>query len=167
MNKQDAEQLFAYNRWANSLMLATVARLTPEQLSRDLATSHQSVRATLTHILAAEWIWLERCRGVSPKAMLDPNDFPDLGALKRRWAEVEQDQQALIDGLTDESLARAIAYINTKGERWEYPLGQILQHVVNHSTYHRGQVTAMLRQLGAEVVMTDFLFYIDALAASA
>ncbi|HJQ22944.1 MAG TPA: DinB family protein [Blastocatellia bacterium] len=167
MNKQDIATLFDYNRWANAQMLDTVARLTPEQLRRDLATSHHSVHETLTHILAAEWIWLMRCRGVSPKALLDPNDFADLDALKRRWAEVEQGQQELIDELSDERLDGLIAYTNTRGEHWEYPLGQILQHVFNHSTYHRGQVTAMLRQLGAEVVMTDFLVYMDRLARSA
>jgi len=167
MNKQDIKTLFDYNRWANALMLDTVARLTPEQLTKDLATSHHSVHETLTHTLAAEWIWLMRCRGVSPKALLDPNDFPGLDALKRRWAEVEQGQRELIDDLSDERLDGLIAYTNTRGEHWEYPLGQILQHVFNHSTYHRGQVTAMLRQLGAEVVTTDFLVYMDKLARSA
>ena len=167
MNKTDIQMLFDYNRWANALILDTVARLTPEQLTEDLATSHRSVHATLTHILAAEWIWLMRCRGVSPKALLDPNDFPDLDSLKRRWAEVEQAQQGLIDEMTDERLDSLIAYTNTRGEQWEYPLGQIMQHVFNHSTYHRGQITAMLRQLGAEVVMTDFLVYMDKIARSA
>lgn len=164
MNKQDIQTLFDYNCWANGLMFDMVARLTPEQSKKDLTTSHRSVHGTLTHILAAEWIWLMRCRGVSPKALLDPNDFADLDALKHRWAEVEQGQQALIDELTDERLGGLLAYTNTRGERWEYRLGLILQHVFNHSTYHRGQVTAMLRQLGAEVVMTDFLFYMDKLA---
>ena len=85
--------------------------------------------------------------------------------MREKWAEVEQEQKSFVDGLTDESLQSVIAYTNTKGERWQYPLWQIMQHVVNHSSYHRGQVTAMLRQLGAAVVMTDLLVYVDVQAA--
>ena len=161
MNKKDIQLLFAYNRWANAQILDAASHLSPQQLIRDLSTSHHSVQQTLTHILAAEWIWLMRCEGISPKALLDPGDFPSLDSLRGKWAEVEQGQKKLVDELDDKSLERIIPYTNTKGERWEYPIGEILQHVVNHSSYHRGQVTGMLRQLGAEAVMTDFLVYID------
>ena len=161
MNKEDIRLLLAYDRWANAELLKMASRLTPEQWTIDLSTSHHCVQATLTHILAAEWIWLKRCQGVSPKALLDPKDFPTLESLREKWAELEQGQEQLLSEETDESLARIIAYTNSKGEQWAYPLGQIMQHVVNHSSYHRGQVIGMLRQLGAEVVMTDFLAYID------
>jgi uncharacterized damage-inducible protein DinB len=67
----------------------------------------------------------------------------------------------LIDGLTDDRLRERISYQNLKGERWEYSLGQMLQHVVNHSTYHRGQIITLLRQLGLKGVSTDFLLYFD------
>jgi uncharacterized damage-inducible protein DinB len=165
MNQTNIQLLYDYNRWANAQILDAVSRLTPEQLTRDLSTSHHSVQETLIHILAAEWIWLMRCRGNSPNALLDPTDFSGLDSLREKWAEVEQEQKSFVDGLTDESLQSIIAYTNTKGERWEYPLWQIMQHVVNHSSYHRGQATAMLRQLGAAVVMTDLLVYIDVQAA--
>ena len=142
-------------------MLDAASHLTPEQLTRDLSTSHHSVQETLTHILAAEWIWQRRCEGHSPKSFLEAQDFSSLGSLREKWAEVEQGQERLVANQTDESLGRVIRYTNTRGEQWEYPLGQIMQHVVNHSTFHRGQVIGMLRQLGAEAVVTDFLVYID------
>ena len=167
MNKQDIQLLLAYNRWANAQILAAASRLTAEQLTRDLATSHHSVHGTLTHTLWAEWIWLMRCKGSSPKLVFDPADFPGLDSLRVKWTAVESEQQRLIDDQTDESLQTVISYTNTKGEQWKYPLGQVLQHVVNHSTYHRGQVITLLRQLGAEVVITDFLIYIDTQAQSA
>ncbi|MFY9554137.1 MAG: DinB family protein, partial [Blastocatellia bacterium] len=59
------------------------------------------------------------------------------------------------------SLGTVIAYTNTKGERWEYPLGRMMQHLANHSSYHRGQVTTMLRQLGAAVSPVDLLVFMD------
>lgn len=161
MNKKDIRLLFAYNRWANARVLDAASVLTQEQLEADLATSHRSLHGTLTHILAAEWIWLMRCKGISPGSLLDPADFPSLDSLREKMTIVEEEQRELIDGLDDQELARVIAYVNMKGERWEYPLTQIMQHMVNHSSYHRGQAVGMLRQLGAEGVQTDYLAYID------
>ena len=165
MNKQDVQILYDYNRWANARTLDAASALTAEQFTRDMSSSHASVRDTLAHILAAEMIWLKRWNGMSPRALLGAADFPHLPALRAGWAEVEREQSDFIARLTDESLARVIAYTNTKGEEWKYPLWQMLQHVVNHSSYHRGQVAAMLRQLGAEPAPTDFLVFFDSAAA--
>ncbi|MGH7645699.1 MAG: DinB family protein [Gemmatimonadales bacterium] len=162
MHLADLHDLYAYNRWANRQTLGAAERLTPEQFTRDCRSSFRSVRDTLAHILGAEWIWLERWQGRSPPALLAAAEFPTVAALNARWAEVEAGQQAFLTALTAEALGRRIAYVNTKGERWEYPLWQMLAHVVNHSTYHRGQVTTMLRQLGAEPVATDLLVFYDA-----
>jgi uncharacterized damage-inducible protein DinB len=161
MNKHDIEFLYDYNKWANGLMLAAASKLTTEQFIVDLKSSHRSVRDTLAHVLAAEWIWLERWNGTSPKALLDPAQFPTIGALEARWAEVESGQAMFIEGLTDASLDSLISYENTRGEQWTYPLGPMMQHVVNHSSYHRGQVTTMLRQIGAEVSPVDLLVFLD------
>ena len=161
MNKIDIEQLFEYNRWANAKVLSAASRLSPEQFTKDLSNSFPSVRDTLVHMVWAEWIWLMRWRGESPKIIFDPADFPTVARLQEKWREVEIGQEGIIDALTEASLAKVIAYINTKGEEWEYPLGHMMQHVVNHASYHRGQITTMLRQLGAEAVNTDYLLFFD------
>lgn len=167
MNKNDIQMLYEYDRWANARMLDAVSRLTAEQFTADFSSSFRSVRDTLAHLLSADWIWLRRWKGTSPTVMLNPTDFPDLATLRAKWVEVEKEQTDFVEQLTDESLASRIAYTNTKGERWEYPLGQLMQHVVNHSSYHRGQITAFLRQLGAEAVATDFLVFMDVKAKAA
>ncbi len=164
MNKHDIEYLYNYNRWANATVLDAVSKLTPEQFVRDLQSSHSSVRDTLAHNLAAEWIWLERWKGVSPKGLLSSSDFPTVESLATRWAEVEKGYAEFIGKITDESLATQITYTNTRGEQWTYPLGRMIQHVMNHSTYHRGQVTTLLRQLGAEVKPVDLLVFMDVMA---
>jgi uncharacterized damage-inducible protein DinB len=102
-----------------------------------------------------------RWKGTSPKVVFDPLEFPDLGALKTKWAEVERAQTTFVNAATDDALDRVIAYFNIKGEQWRYPLRHMMQHVVNHSSYHRGQVATMLRQLGAEPKPTDFLVFFD------
>lgn len=154
------ELQFAYDRWANARMLGVAEGLTPEALLKDLGSSFGSIRNTLSHIISAEWAWLERWNGTSPKAMLDPAGFPDIAALRARWTQVEQDQQAFLRALTPERLAGDITYSNLQGEPVTLPLWQLMLHMVNHSSYHRGQVTTMLRQVGAKPVSTDLVgFY--------
>jgi len=164
MNQQDIQLLYKYNRWANAQVLKASSTLTEEQFTEDLSGSHRSVRATLTHMLAVEWLWLMRWKGVSPEALFDPTAFPNLSSLRAKWAEVEREQTDFVSGVADESLARLIGYVNIKGEAWQYPLWQMMQHVVNHSSYHRGQVATLLRQLGAEPAPTDFLLFFDAMS---
>jgi len=161
MNKKDIQLLYEYNRWANAEILNATSVLSTEQFTKDLSSSHRSVRDTLTHILWAEWLWVRRWQGLSPTIVLNPADYPEVNALREKWKEVGKDQASFIDQVTDESLAEVIAYVNMAGEEWKYPLEQMLLHLANHSSYHRGQVTTMLRQLGAKAVPLDFLVFID------
>jgi uncharacterized damage-inducible protein DinB len=154
-------QLYDYNRWADRRILAIASTLTHEDFIRPMSNSFSSVRDTLAHILGAEWIWLERWQGHSPKALLDAATFPKVQSLESRWETVEHDQTQFIEALTPQRLDKELAYVNQKGQRYSYPLWQQMVHVVNHSSYHRGQITTLLRQLGAEAVSTDFLMYYD------
>lgn len=158
---EEIRELYEYNRWANHGVLDAASSLTAEQLTEDLRSSFPSVRDTLVHILGAEWVWLSRWRGISPSGLPDSWDLWTFEALRARWSEVERDQWAFVSELREEDVRRIIAYRNTKGEALAGPLGQMLRHVVNHSTYHRGQVTTMLRQLGAKPCATDYLYYFD------
>jgi uncharacterized damage-inducible protein DinB len=153
--------MYAYNRWANERTLDAVSPLTSEQFTRTVGGSFGSLRDTLVHILSAEWIWLERCRGRSPKAMLSPTDFPDVASLRSRWGQVSAEQREFYDAIAPEDLSKIVTYVNTKGETWSYPLEEVLWHVVNHGSYHRGQVTTALRQLGVAPAATDFLLFRD------
>jgi uncharacterized damage-inducible protein DinB len=163
MQPETIRDLYLYNHWANQRTLASVAPLSSEQFTRGMGNSFGSVRDTVAHILGAEWIWLERWLGRSPKALLPASDFPTVDALRQRWATVEQDRNRFLQTLTSESLQQSISYINLRGQPLAYPLWQQMMHVVNHSSYHRGQITTLLRQLGAEPQNTDFLGYYDVL----
>ncbi|MFY9556187.1 MAG: DinB family protein, partial [Blastocatellia bacterium] len=104
MNKHEVDYLFQYNRWANARMLDAASKLTVEDFTKDLKSSHRSLRDTLSHTLAAEWIWLERWKGTSPKALLNPADFPTVESVRARWASVDDDYVAFINQLADASL---------------------------------------------------------------
>lgn len=161
MTCKDFVTLFEYNRWANDCVLTAAAKLHDEQFTRNLSSSFSSVRDTLVHIMGAEWVWLQRWQGISPGALLAPSEFADFAALRARWTDLMREQMEFINHLTEAALEQEISYINFKGQNWRYPLARMLQHVVNHSTYHRGQVATMLRQLGAAPVSTDFLLFFD------
>jgi uncharacterized damage-inducible protein DinB len=161
MSRNDIKNLFDYNRWANNLTLNAVASLSAEQFVTEMVGSYKSVRDTLTHLLSSEWVFLMRCLGESPKQLLDPAIFRDLNSIRIKLDEVDDGWKKFINELSDESLENVIAYTNFRGELWKYRLDHILQHVVNHSTYHRGQITTQLRTLGANPAMTDYLYYWD------
>ena len=161
LSKEDAGRLLDYTVWANHRAMRAAATLSNDDFKRDLGSSHGGVRGTLVHTLGAEWIWLERWKGISPKAMLRADDFPNVDAVRDRWSRVESEQRSFVDAVTDGQLPAAVRYVNLKGEAWQYPLWRQMAHVVNHSTYHRGQLTTMLRQLGARGVSTDLLMFDD------
>lgn len=166
MTADEARLLYAYNRWANERVLQAVAALSDDQLQRDLGSSFRSVWQTLVHVVWGEWLWLGRWLEWAQGPGSDPRGCRDLERLRERWMTLMDQQHSFLGHLTDPRLQRSLTYENPPGVAWTYPLGQMLQHVVNHSTYHRGQVATMLRQSGVAVLPTDFLVYIDELGES-
>jgi uncharacterized damage-inducible protein DinB len=156
------QELYAYNYWARDRQLEACAALSQEQFLRPMGNSFSSLRDTLAHLVAAEWIWSERWRGNSPKALLTASDFPDLATVKERWRGTEDAVREVLAGLNEDALAAPLHYINTRGQAYTYPLWRSMMHVINHQTYHRGQVTMFLRQLGLEAPALDLLIADDA-----
>jgi len=161
MDKDEIRQLYDYNRWANARTFDAAERLTDAEFARALGGSFPSVRETLVHLVWAEWVWLRRWLGESPRERFDAAEFSNVAAVRSRWDEIERERAEFIVGIDEARLGAVVAYVNAAGEEWRYPLGQMMLHVANHSTYHRGQVATLLRQLGAAAPSTDFLYYID------
>jgi uncharacterized damage-inducible protein DinB len=159
--RNEVVRLFAYNRWANARALEPVSALTPEEFGRTLGGGFPSIHETLAHIYAAEWVWLGRWKRGSPRALPTSREVPTLEALREKWAAVESEARDFVERVTQENLDEVITYVNVKGETWSYTLADMFVHVVNHSTYHRGQVATMLRQLGKIPLSTDFLVFHD------
>jgi len=163
MNKDDIQLLYQYDRWANNRVLQAVSALSDERFTRDLGGSFRSVRDTLLHIMGGEWGWLTYWKEPSPSsafvtdlwkrhdALFRPDAFPNVAAVQSKWAEIEKEQAEFLNHVTNESLGKMLPVRNTK-----IKLAHLMQHLVNHSTYHRGQVALMMRQLGAKPLATDF-----------
>jgi uncharacterized damage-inducible protein DinB len=159
MTLEDVRLLYEYNGWANNRVLDACAGLSPEEFTRELGSSFPSVRDTLAHIMGAEWLWLERWSGRMPTELLASKEFPDLASIRQRWAAIGGDVLSFAVRIKAEDLTRVHNIRTTKGEPYSHPLWQMMQHLVNHGTYHRGQVTTMLRQLGAKPVATDLIAF--------
>lgn len=157
MDKGDLRRLLDYTLWANRRVVRAAATLPADDFKRDLGSSHGGVRGTLTHMLAGEWIWLERWKGVSPPRLLDEGEFADVVALRERWKVVEKHRESWFASLAASGVGELVRYRSTEGKAHAAPLWQLVQHVVNHSTYHRGQVVTLLRQLGVKPVATDMV----------
>lgn len=155
-------QLYDYNYWARDRQLEACRALTDEQFLRPMGNSFSSVRDTLAHLVGAEWVWQERWRGRSPRAVPWPDDCPTVAAVEERWRGVELDVRDFLAQLSEEQLASPLSYTNFAGAQCTYPLWQAMLHLVNHQTYHRGQVSTLLRQLGAKAAPLDLLLAADA-----
>jgi uncharacterized damage-inducible protein DinB len=167
MTSNDIQLLYEYGRWANNRVLRAVSTLSAEDFTRDLGRSFRSVRDTLVHIVGGEWGWLTCWKEPSPSStfitdlwtrqdsLFNPNAFPDLAAVQLKWAEVEKEQVEFVNRLTNETLGRMLPVRTT-----QISLAHLMQHLANHSTYHRGQVALMMRQLAAEPLATDFTMFL-------
>jgi uncharacterized damage-inducible protein DinB len=159
MTPEEICLLYDYNAWANRRALDAVSALTTEQFTRPMGSSFSSVRDTLAHICGAEWVWLERFQGRSPASIPEASQYPDVATLREHWTEQEGRLLNFVGKLTQEDLDRVIEYKTLKFGVYRNPLWQSMQHLVNHGTYHRGQVTTMLRQLGAKPIATDLMHF--------
>lgn len=160
MNAADIRTLVAYGRWARARMLDALGPLTPEQYARPLGNSFASVRDTVVHIYGAEWVWTARLEGESPTVFPTTGDLPDLTALRAAWTALDRRVDRILDALDDTGSQRTVEYRTMSFGPSASTVSQILQHVANHGTYHRGQVTTMVRQLGATPPKpTDLIFF--------
>ena len=150
MTHEELRTLLDYHYWARDRILAAAGRLTAEQYTRRLESSFPSVRATLCHIYLADLIWYRRWQGLPTPASVAAEPYEDIPALRRAWEELETHYRAYLDSLGDEGVRRTLSYTLLSGAAGSSVIWQMMQHVVNHASYHRGQVTTMLRQLGAE-----------------
>ena len=159
MNVAEIRSLYAYNEWANARLFLAAAQLDQTVFAEPRGSSFSSIRDTLAHIATSEWVWLRRWRGESPAAVPEWGSLERATALTQKLSEIETDRAEFLRGLQDGDLARPLSYRNLKGEEYSQPLVDQLLHVVNHSTYHRGQIATLSRQAGFPAPATDLIVF--------
>jgi uncharacterized damage-inducible protein DinB len=146
MNLADSlRRQFAYNAWANREVLAAIQK------------NGGSERATqlMSHILAAERVWLERLKQQPQTVPVWPK--PDVKQCEADAADLAQLWHDYLDLITAGDVSQEISYKNSKGESWSSAIADILTHVVTHSAYHRGQIASHMREKGQMPAYTDYV----------
>ena len=139
-----------YHAWATHRLMDAVAELSPAELGRDFGTAEKSVLDTLAHVYAADRLWLGRILGhPNPgfAGFITPAD-QSLAVLRNDWPVLLEGWKRWGAGLTAERVSDPLSYADLKGGARQEPLWQIVFHVVNHGTHHRGQVSGFLRTMG-------------------
>lgn len=158
--KDQLVQLSAYNSWANQKLLDAVLLLPPEKFIQEMPSSFSSLQKTILHMWDAESIWWQRLR-LQEQVIAPSKDF---SGTAKELANGLSNQNKLwhewILGASDASINHVFQYYNSKKEHFKSPAYQVIIHVFNHGTYHRGQIVNMLRQLGVEKIpQTDFIVW--------
>ncbi len=154
-----------YTRWASFRLVEAAAQLTPEQLNRDFGTADKSVLGSLVHVFAADRVWIGRIHGNPPAKFIDPEKDMHLDVLLSEWPALLDQWKEWLTGLAD--VNAKISYKDLKGNPYETPAWQIVLHVVNHGTHHRGQVQGFLRAMGITPKPLDLIAYYREQTASA
>lgn len=154
------QQYAAFNLWANRLLFECIGKLNEEQAKQESSSSFPSIRQTLQHIWLAEEVWWKRLK-LMEQIELESEKFN--GRLDELMKKIERQSMEWSDWVhnaTEVQLCHVFAYQNTKREQFKQPVNEVLIHVFNHGTYHRGQLVTMLRQLGVEKIPgTDFILF--------
>ena len=159
MNNTDVADLYRYNSWANERMASAILALPHEAFTRRVGGSYPSISESFSHIVSVEWVWLERWHGTNPTAAPSWASSKDPAELVERMRDVDFRRATFLAGLSEDDLRATVSFALLSGTRGAHRLRDLLVHVANHSTYHRGQLASMLRQVGAAPPPTDFLAY--------
>ena len=158
--KELLQQLASYNTWANGLILDCIQQQTEDKLTASLPSSFGSLQGTLLHMWDAESIWWQRMK-LQERLVIPSEDFE--GDFKEVAAGLQgQDRQwsEWVVSAQEHMFQHEFIYQNSRKERFKQPVFQVLLHLFNHNTYHRGQLVNMLRQLGVEKIpQTDFVIW--------
>lgn len=148
MTLQELRLLHAFNSWADNRILDAVLAMPPEKAMQDMKSSHGGIHGTLVHSIGAEKMWASRWNGKPDAAYLAVTDAPSVEAVKSVWVAVGFETAKILGTLTDRKLQEPFTWKTVKGETYTLPHWQTFQHMVDHSSYHRGQVVSMMRQQG-------------------
>jgi uncharacterized damage-inducible protein DinB len=160
------QDMLAYTAWASRRLVDAAAQLPTEQLTRDFGTADKSVLGTLMHVFAGDRVWFRRVEGSVPEKFISDADY-QLSVLQNDWPPLHEKWQQWCAGLTDEAAAADLHYRDMRGNEWRQPIWQVVAHVVNHGTHHRGQAAGFLRSMGVAPPPIDMTVFYRTRAATA
>jgi uncharacterized damage-inducible protein DinB len=158
--KEILQQFASYSTWANQRIFDVTVQLSEEQLNKEMISSFPSVYKTVLHMLDAESIWWQRMK--LEERIQRPSDTftAPFAELEKKVLQQSKLWEDWLKNASELQLQHVFAYQNSKREQFKQPVKEVLLHMFNHGTYHRGQLVSMFRQLGLEKIPpTDFIVY--------
>jgi uncharacterized damage-inducible protein DinB len=151
----------AFNYWANNLLTTAIEKhLDDQKLDQEIISSYPSLRKTVYHIWDAEFLWLNRLKG---KSLFEWPSKNFEGTFSEAKTDMLKNNQLFIDfveSLDNSQILTYFEYKNIEGKKFSSAIWEAVMHCINHSSYHRGQVVTMMRQLGmTKIPATDFIAY--------
>ncbi len=152
--------LAGYNVWANQKLLELINTLPEEKQRQELPSSFKSLYATVLHMWDAESVWWQRMKMQERVIFPSENFKGTMQDVNNGLLQQNQQWQDWVNNASDLALEHVFQYYTTKKELFKQPVYQVILHVFNHGTYHRGQLVNMLRQLGVEKIpQTDLIVW--------
>ena len=159
MMHDDLASLYAFNRWADSRVVHALRALDEEQYGRELGGGWPSVRATFVHVAGATWAWTERIAGRDCTKLHTVELLPHLEDAVTVLNEAHDRLDGIVAAATPERKNETFVWKNLAGAEKKAPFWVILRHDVNHESYHRGQISSMVKRLGAKPIATDLVLW--------
>jgi uncharacterized damage-inducible protein DinB len=159
--KQLFEQYLAYNFWANKIISDKLLQVPPEILHKDMGSSFGSIYKTCQHMMEVESIWWQRVNLTEPVQSPEKDPDENFQVLIEKWLPLSRQWSSWLVEIPEKNIIHVFGYYNSKKEFFKQPVYEMLLHLVNHQTYHRGQVVTMLRQNKIDKIpATDFIKFI-------
>ena len=155
----DLSDLYGYHAWANERMISSIEALDASEYGRILGGGWPSVADTVAHLASATRAWRERFDGTSPARLLTAADLPEREPAVALLRSADASVAALVRETAPEDRSKILSYTNLQGKTKKVPYWAVFRHVVNHASYHRGQIASMVRMLGKEPKATDLVFW--------
>jgi uncharacterized damage-inducible protein DinB len=143
-------------RWGDQQSLIAARSVRDPDYYKDQQISQGSLHKMLVHCMAVQWLWLCRFRGESPKRLEDSAEVPTRMDLEQRWPLVHA---ALIDFIgrqTQNQLNNPVSYHDTRGELHTLPLREMVLHLIDHGSYHRGQINTLIKRAGGTPIAISY-----------
>lgn len=140
--------LFEYDIWANEKTASSI---------KEFENSLAKTSSLLSHIISAQTIWYNR--------VIDYSEIPNpwaefsLEEVLSKSKEINEKWISFLKNLNEKDLDKTISYKNTKGDKFENTIRDIVIHIINHSTYHRAQIAALIKQSGGQPAVTDYIAF--------
>jgi uncharacterized damage-inducible protein DinB len=158
LSVEDLRDHVGYSAWASQRLVHAASELSEAELLRDFQTSDRNVLGTLVHTFAADRLWLTRLQR-SPRPQYSSEADYHLTVLQSEWPEVYRQWDQLLKDLSDDEARADLTYQDMRGNTWTQPIWQLVLHVVNHATHHRGQAAGFLRTMGRVPPVLDLVAY--------